>query len=261
MACVFQPGTAGQVVPAPCILHYAPLSSSTLGTTLQLQSTLPHLTPSCTSTADCRGVSKHPLPRLPRASEPRPTISLLAIAHCCLNHRSHSCTDSTNNPSGNYYADAIGGFSINSASSANTAIQTARRFDGLLSEIRMWSVVRTQEQIVSNMHTQLDGSEASLEMLFNFASDTGADGTTCTDATGSYSGTFTGSNCAVVSMPPPPPLSPPPMAPPTSPPALPPPPPRPALPPSNVPGYLCWSSFSYIRAVGDVVTTSEPRGI
>ena len=109
-----------------------------------------------------------------------------------------SCITSVGSNGGTYYADLIGAISTNSNSATTTtAITSSHRFQGDIGEIRIWSVARTAAQIADNMNTQLVGTESGLEALFTFATDTGADSSTCADQTGSYSGNYVGS-CAIV---------------------------------------------------------------
>ncbi|MFA5815324.1 MAG: LamG-like jellyroll fold domain-containing protein [Bacteroidales bacterium] len=58
-----------------------------------------------------------------------------------------------------------------------------RRLDGKMYDIRLWSTVRTDEQIRNGMRTQLAGTETNL--VANWKMDEGT-GTTLQDATGSY---------------------------------------------------------------------------
>jgi|GEM_PF-3037697 len=60
-------------------------------------------------------------------------------------------------------------------------------FDGLLADVRIWSVVRTQQQIVDNMHLRLVGNETGLFAYWKF--DEG-DGTTAADSVGTRDGTI-----------------------------------------------------------------------
>jgi hypothetical protein len=122
-----------------------------------------------------------------------------------INGVQQTCTHSTDNPSGTYFADLIGGHSeSNTNPSYSLPVSNAYRFQGEMSDIRIWSVVRTASQIANNMDTFVDPTTANLAAHFQFATDSGASGSTCTDATGTYSGQYTGT-CAIADRPPPPP--------------------------------------------------------
>ncbi|MBF0450306.1 MAG: cadherin domain-containing protein, partial [Candidatus Magnetomorum sp.] len=62
-------------------------------------------------------------------------------------------------------------------------------FDGLIDEVRIWTVTRSQAEIVANMYQALNGNETGLLAYYNFNHSSG---TTLTDITGNgYDGTLT----------------------------------------------------------------------
>ncbi len=61
-------------------------------------------------------------------------------------------------------------------------------FDGSMDEVRIWSDVRTQEEILENMFTTLSGSETGLISYYNFDQSSG---TTLPDVAGSNDGMLT----------------------------------------------------------------------
>ncbi|MEM9918692.1 MAG: M43 family zinc metalloprotease [Bacteroidota bacterium] len=66
---------------------------------------------------------------------------------------------------------------INTASSQNVWIgndHSTRYLDGEIDEVRIWSVVKTQTELRTNMHLTLDGSESGLEAYLQFNESTGS---------------------------------------------------------------------------------------
>ncbi|MEZ4885314.1 MAG: IPTL-CTERM sorting domain-containing protein [Chitinophagales bacterium] len=68
------------------------------------------------------------------------------------------------------------------------------RYNGLIDEVRIWDVARTEAEILENMNVALTGSEANLVAYYNFNHGTCAEDnageTTLTDLTGNYDGTL-----------------------------------------------------------------------
>jgi len=81
---------------------------------------------------------------------------------------------------------AYGGHSTSTAALniGRSALATTRFFDGLIDDVRIWSVARTEAEIDANMNTELAGSETGLIAywkLNNAYTDSGPNGYTLTD--------------------------------------------------------------------------------
>ena len=71
---------------------------------------------------------------------------------------------------------------------AYRAATDTRNFPGSIDEVRIWNVVRTQQEIRDNMHLTLDGDESGLLGYYQFNSS----GATITENMNGYDGTLTG---------------------------------------------------------------------
>ncbi|MCU4176608.1 LamG domain-containing protein [Carboxylicivirga sp. N1Y90] len=70
-----------------------------------------------------------------------------------------------------------------------TPFWPGRAWNGMLRDFRVWSEVRTAEQLIANKDESLDGSEAGLELIFPLNADLG---TNFTDLTGDYTAKIVG---------------------------------------------------------------------
>jgi concanavalin A-like lectin/glucanase superfamily protein len=68
-----------------------------------------------------------------------------------------------------------------------------RAWNGMLRDFRVWSEVRTADQLIANKDEQLEGTEAGLEVYFPLDADLG---TNFSDNTGNYTAKFVGSGVA-----------------------------------------------------------------
>ncbi len=71
-----------------------------------------------------------------------------------------------------------------------TPFWPGRAYNGLLRDFRVWSEVRTADQLIANKDEDLEGTEAGLEVYFPLDADLG---TEFKDKTGNYTATFKGS--------------------------------------------------------------------
>ena len=77
-----------------------------------------------------------------------------------------------------------------SEASSYNSLRNGVYYDGMLTEVRVWSVARSASEILANFNTCLSGTEANLDIYYNFSETSG---TTLTDLTGNGSdGTIDG---------------------------------------------------------------------
>lgn len=98
----------------------------------------------------------------------------LYIDGLAVNSSTYSGTISTN-PTSDVFIGESAGFS-------------GRLFDGLIDEVRIWDVVRTQQELADNITTQFTGSEAGLVAYFPMNDGSGNMATNAVDAACSASG-------------------------------------------------------------------------
>jgi len=72
-----------------------------------------------------------------------------------------------------------------------TAAWPGRAYNGMLKDFRVWSEVRTADQLLANKDEQLEGNEAGLEVYFPLDADLG---TNFKDNTGNYTAKFVGNS-------------------------------------------------------------------
>lgn len=72
-----------------------------------------------------------------------------------------------------------------------TAAWPGRAYNGMLKDFRVWSQVRTSEQLIANKDEKLEGTEEGLEVYFPLDADLG---TNFKDNTGNYTAKFVGNS-------------------------------------------------------------------
>lgn len=108
-----------------------------------------------------------------------------------------------NNTSPKIYLDAIditsldGGYPTGGFSNAQNVVvgdtsdhNTDRKYAGLIDEVRLWSVAKTQAEIQASMNTELTGSETGLEAYWKFNNSLEDETSNNRDLTGSGSPTY-----------------------------------------------------------------------
>jgi hypothetical protein len=100
--------------------------------------------------------------------------------------------DNSNVASGTSYDEGISSFTIGAQST------TSSRFNGKISDARIWNSVRTQTEIENNMYKRLTGDETNLVGYWPFIAGSG---TTAKDYAGSNDGTITGATWTTDTLP------------------------------------------------------------